>query len=77
VESPQRHHIPFERELWFDRDIDGRWLVGVVDTTTVAQERIGAIVVRDVAIGQFIELLGQLVANPDRFADEPVLAGPA
>jgi hypothetical protein len=66
----------FQRELWFDRDIDGRWLVGVADTASVPQERIGAIVVKDVAIGMFIELLGQLIADPDKFTDEPVLVGP-
>jgi hypothetical protein len=67
--------LSFQRELWFDRDIDGRWLVGVADPTSVPQERLGAIVVKDVGIGMFIELLGQLIADPERFADEPVVLG--
>jgi hypothetical protein len=34
-------------ELWFDRDIDGRWFVGVTGPNTADEENIGAIVVRD------------------------------
>jgi hypothetical protein len=36
----------------------------------------GAIVVKDAAIGRFIDMLGELIADPDRFADEPRLIGP-
>jgi hypothetical protein len=73
-----RHPIrlPFERDLWFDRDIDGRWLVGVTDSTGLDQERLGAIVVKDAAVGRFIEMLGELIADRDKFTEEPVLVGP-
>jgi hypothetical protein len=76
LKGDQPAELSFQRELWFDRDVDGRWLVGVADPTSAPQERLGAIVVKDVAIGLFIELLGQLIADPDKFADEPVLVGP-
>lgn len=73
LENGQREVLPFSRELWFDKDIDGRWLIGVVDTADTG--RTGAIVVRDATVSAFIEILGNLVADPEQFADELVLHG--
>jgi hypothetical protein len=67
-------------DVWFDRDIDGRWLVwaqnhdkdstdGNVDGST------GAIVVRNRDAISFIEQLGQLVVDPAAFEDEPEFLG--
>ncbi len=88
-----RGHITFEngrsitsaidREIWFDRDIDGRWLVWAGRHDGVAipgdddrHEDTGAIVVRDPGTIAFIELLGELFANPARFHDEPTFVLP-
>jgi hypothetical protein len=70
------HDVRFTRELWFDRDIDGRWLVGVTEHHPSCAETTGTIVVKDAHVSAFIELLGELV-EPDRFADEQVVLGPA
>lgn len=72
----QAERRSFHRELWFDRDIDGRWLVGAYDPTAPDPDGMGAIVVKDEHISRFIELLGELVAHPHRFADEPQVVGP-
>jgi hypothetical protein len=63
----------FDREFWFDRDIDGRWLVGVTGTGQGDEDDLGAIVVKDKTIIAFIESLGNLIANPAQFSGEPVL----
>ena len=62
-----------DRELWFDLDIDGRGLVGVNGADPAGEPMMGAVIVRDKAIGYFIETLGQLIANPAEFAHDPVL----
>jgi hypothetical protein len=72
----RREDVWFNRELWFDRDFDGRWLVGVTNQYQAGGETTGAIVVQDQAIGAFIELLGQLVVNPDQFATGQLVIGP-
>jgi hypothetical protein len=66
----------FDCDLWFDRDIDGRWIVCVPVSNASDDQGIGAIVVRDETVGAFIELLGKLIAEPEKFVDEPVLLGP-
>lgn len=67
-----------DRDLWFDRDIDGRWLVwagrrdvGLLPGDRDGNEDTGAIVVKDPCAIAFIELLGDLIANPAKFRDEP------
>jgi hypothetical protein len=77
LEDGTREDFWFDRELWFDRDINGRWLVGVTDPDASEGQDTGAIVVKDETVSAFIELLGKLIRDPDRFADEPVLLGPA
>jgi hypothetical protein len=74
LEDGHREDHQVVRELWFDKDFDGRWLVGV--TNTAGEDKTGAIVVRDATIGAFIEMLGNLIIGPEQFADEPVLSGP-
>lgn len=66
----------FQRELWFDRDINGRWLVGVADQDQHQGDCRGAIIVKDPGVSQFIELLGELLCDPEKFSDEPVFEGP-
>jgi len=71
------------RDLWFDRDIEGRWLV-VADRhapPSVAARRDvlpdkGAIVVRDPTVLAYIDLLAQLYTEPGAFADEPLFVPP-
>jgi hypothetical protein len=66
------------REFWFDRDIDGRWLVCAVKPD-VQHPRVdggdtynlGAIVVTDSQVIAFIEMLGELIADPAQFGEEP------
>lgn len=67
------------RELWFDQDIDGRWLVWAgrhsADPRLDGEDDSGAIVVKDPQVVAFIEMLGELIAKPDRFHHEPVFSG--
>jgi hypothetical protein len=77
LEDGHQEEVWLEREFWFDRDIDGRWLVGATNPWRADDENFGAIVVKDPRISAFIELLGTLLAEPERFADELVLGGPA
>ena len=77
LQNGQREDLWFDRELWFDRDIDGRWLVGVTNQHSRDGESTGAIVVKDATISAFIELLGKLVVEPEQFADEEMVLGPA
>jgi hypothetical protein len=77
LEDGGQEHVWFDRELWFDRDIDGRWLVGVTDPARDGEVDTGAIVVKDETISAFIDQLGKLIVQPDAFSDEPVLIGAA
>lgn len=77
LENSHEEIVWFGRELWFDRDIDGRWLVGVTTQRPSGEETTGAIVVKDATVGAFIQLLGKLVADPEQFADQPLTIGPA
>lgn len=80
VEEGADHPKRVRRELWFDRDIDGRWLVcavsqreGAHDGDSEQPDDVGAIVVADPRVGAFIDMLAQLVTDPARFRDEPRL----
>lgn len=77
LEDAPEDELWLEREFWFDRDIDGRWLIGAIDPRRADDEITGAIMVKDPRISAFIEVLGTLVAEPERFADEDVVLGPA
>jgi hypothetical protein len=75
--------MTLRRVVWFDQDIDGRWLVWATSEDAVSGAdaprelgRPGAIVVRDPRIGTFIEMFGELLAHPERFEDEVVLDDP-
>ena len=61
--------LSFTRSLWFDQDIDGRWLVWSSAPGDGAET--GAIVVRDPAVTAFLDELAQLLASPQRFTHEP------
>jgi hypothetical protein len=76
-DNGQRDQAPFARELWFDRDIDGRWLVGVTQHHPSGAETTGAIVVKDATVRAFIQVLCDLVAAPGDFAGEGLTIGPA
>lgn len=84
MENGQSTTSRIEREIWFDRDIDGRWLVwasrhdgAAIPGDEDRDEDTGAIVVRDPGTIAFIELLGELFANPAQFHDEPLFVLPA
>ena len=70
--------VQVTRELWFDQDTDGRWLVVAVNHDTARhngfgeqREELGSIVVTDPRVVAFIEMLADLVVEPARFEDEP------
>ena len=72
--------VTLRRVVWFDRDIDGHWLVWAADDAgaspqfpTAGSAELGSIIVRDPAIIGFIEQLADLVAHPGQYADEPTL----
>jgi hypothetical protein len=78
VPKDGRAPIQVHRELWFDQDIDGKWLVVASKDGATGPDGdhdydadVGAIVVTDPRVVAFIELLGELVADPARFAHEP------
>lgn len=72
--------IAMRRELWFDQDMDGRWLICAMrapdqdDHQAVAS--MGSLVVTDQRVRDFIETLAELLANPDQFAEEPRFHSP-
>jgi hypothetical protein len=67
------------QEIGFDRDLDGRWTIWAKrmpddDGYRPAfgeEESLGAIIVTDPTVSAFIAMLGELVADPSRFRDEP------
>lgn len=68
------------RDVWFDRDIDGRWLVWAQDLDGPSDNdsegaQFGAMVVKNRDVIAFIEHLGQLIAEPAAFDHEPVFDG--
>jgi len=75
--------VTLQRIIWFDQDIDGRWLVWASSKDAVSGQAPatdagapGGIIVWDPTIAAFIELLGELIAHPERFLHEPVLGSP-
>ena len=66
--------LTLSRSLYFDRDIDGGWLVWATGPDDHSDEgaETGALVVRDPAVTAFLEQLGQLLVAPQRFGHEPV-----
>jgi hypothetical protein len=80
LENGHEGNVDVVRDLWFDRDIDGRWLVWAQDYTSTPQDGhddapTGAIVVRNQDVSAFIEQLGRLLTDPVAFAHEPVFLG--
>ncbi len=78
IENGHSETYSINRDVWFDRDIDGRWLVwaGRRDRATLPEDTevnddTGAIIVKDPGAIAFIELLGELITDPARFRDEP------
>lgn len=74
--NPDRS-ISVDRELWFDQDTSGRWLVCVMrprDERHVAD--IGSLIVTDPRVSDFIETMARLIADPDQFTDEPRFHSP-
>jgi hypothetical protein len=71
------------QEIGFDRDLDGRWTVWAKRMPDLAEDgaagdddSVGAIIVTDPTVSAFMEMLGELVANPTRFHDEPRFESP-
>ena len=68
------------RHLWFDRDIDGRWVVwsSAAGTSPDDDESdVGSMIVNDPAVTTFLESLAAMVAQPARFQHEPRLEDPS
>ncbi len=83
VENGHSETWSIDRDVWFDRDIDGRWLVwaGRHDATMSAEDidaesDTGAIVTKDPTVIAFIDQLGELIANPAKFHHEPTFSLP-
>ena len=74
ADAPPRA-VSMRRELWFDRDINGHWLVCAARQQGIGAD-LGAIVVTDPRVGDFIAMLAELVAHPDWFTDEPRFHSP-
>lgn len=68
-----------ERAIWFDRDLDGSWLVWATGPEGGDGEptQVGAIAVRDSTVEDFLDHLSHLIAFPDRFAHGPRFDGEA
>ena len=80
VVNGEETSITLRRVVWFDRDIDGHWLVWAADDAGPSPQlfaegsaEVGAIIVRDPAVIAFIEHLADLVAHPGQYADEPTI----
>jgi hypothetical protein len=80
IENGHSETWSITRDVWFDRDIDGRWLVwaGRHDSRPPGggEDETGAILVKDPQVAAFIEMLGELIANPGKFRDEPTFGVP-
>ncbi len=69
--------IAIFRELWFDQDTDGRWLVCAMRADGDRRRAdIGSLVVTDPRVADFIETMANLIADPDQFTDEPRFHSP-
>jgi len=83
IENGHRETWVIDRDVWFDQDIDGRWLVWAGQhqegRALDGSDETGAIVVKDPRVVAFIDLLAQLIAEPAKFQDEPTFSydGPA
>ncbi len=80
IEHEHEETRVIDRDVWFDQDINGHWLVWVTahDGTPADGEedgQTGAIIVRNRDATAFIELLGKLIADPANFHHEPVFTG--
>jgi hypothetical protein len=80
VENGPMESLEVMREVWFDRDIDGRWLVWAQETERAASDGTnempaGAIVVRNPDVSAFLEQLGRLIVDPSAFEHEPAFFG--
>lgn len=73
IMSTSGDEVMLRRQLWFDQDTEGRWLVWAATPDAVGDltTELGAIVVEDPIVAAFLEQLSQLVAYPQRFAHEP------
>lgn len=80
IEDGHSETRSIECDVWFDQDIDGRWLVWAgrhqSNPLFESEGAMGAIVVEDPHVAAFIEMLGELIANPSRFKDEPTFECP-
>jgi hypothetical protein len=73
-----------KRDLWFDRDDDQSWIVWAQhhawndeDLPAEVEDEgatLGSIVVTDRVVVAFLDQLGELLVNPDRFRHEPHFA---
>jgi hypothetical protein len=80
----QQTTVTIRRDLWFDHDIDGHWLIWVKRDAQMGlngegdlPEAVGAIVVNDRTAIALIDHLAQLLVDPGQFSHEPVFTPPA
>lgn len=74
--DPERT-ISVQREMWFDQDIDGRWLICVMRTDgELSRTLIGSLIVTDSRVSDFIETMAQLISDPEQFSGEPQFHSP-
>lgn len=76
-EHNPKQEIRFDRDIWFDRDINGRWLVGVTTQHDSGDETTQAIAIKHDTVNDFISVLASLVADPDELSDGTLTIGPA
>ncbi len=77
VDTTSDRSVSVRRELWFDQDTDGRWLVCAVRADGERNHAdMGSLVVTDPRVTDFIETMARLIADPDQFADEPRFHSP-
>ena len=72
--------IEVNRDVGFDQDIDGHWLVWAVEHNGTLADlegdgQAGAIVVRHPDVIAFLSQLGKLIAYPAAFQHEPEFLG--
>ena len=71
--------VDIVRELGFDQDLDGRWLVWVHDhdgrpANGADHGQTGAVVVNNRDVSAFLELLGKLIVDPVEYLHDPVFS---
>jgi hypothetical protein len=74
-EGEEELSLGFRREVGFDRDVDGHWIVWTVGRSRLgAENQLGSVVVTEPTVIAFIETLATLISQPNRFTHEPLIS---